>query len=259
MDRLLISEVKELSLIDVIGSPSIVLWLPYCNFRCPWCQNTPIVNGSIVREVTVNYLRELFSSAKGFIEYVHVTGGEPTLHSRVLKIIYKVAREYNLKTSLNTNGSNPNIVKCLINSNLLDHIAIDVKAPLDNKALYSKVTGIPLDLVDSIICRIEETINLAFKSGLEVELRTTLIPDLNSKHVIAIAKHIARIVGEYRCHSKCVYVLQQFIPSETVRDLKYRLQKPTPIDKLVRVGKEVKDKYGLRVYVRSLDKGIVRL
>jgi len=259
MDKLLISEIRELSLIDVIGHPSIVIWLPYCNFRCPWCQNTPIVNGTIVKEISIDYLRELFSSSRSLVECVHVTGGEPTLHKETLRAIYEIAKENNLMTSLDTNGSNPDVVDELVRESLLDHLALDIKAPLDDIVLYSKVTGLPLHSINDVVKRIMKSIEIVFKNKLEVELRTTLIPDLNVNDIDAIASYVSRMINKYDNYEKCMYVLQQFIPSETVRDPYYKRQKPTSADDMIKLAQLIKKKYNLRVYVRSLDKGIIRL
>ena len=259
MGKLLISEIRELSLIDVIGHPSIVIWLPYCNFRCPWCQNIPIVDGEIVKEVSTDYLQELFSSARSFVECVHITGGEPTLHKETLKIIYGMAKESNLITSLDTNGSNPDVVDELIRKRLLDHLALDIKAPLNDITLYSKVTGLPLHIMNNVIKRIKRTVEIAFENKIEIELRTTLIPGLSVNDIDAIARYVSRMVNEYNNYEKCIYVLQQFIPSETIRDPYYKKQKPTSADDMVKMAQLIKEKYNLRVYVRSLDKGIIRL
>ena len=69
----------ETSLVDVIGHISFSVWFSYCNFRCPWCQNRPVVMGEKVLEVDVNKLVEIIKEYEWLADFLHVTGGEPTL------------------------------------------------------------------------------------------------------------------------------------------------------------------------------------
>ncbi len=132
---------KDLSTIDVLGHTSSIFFFPGCNFRCPWCQNLEVVFPKETHILDEDKLRELLSSYSILAEYVQASGGEPTLHPDSLKELFSISKELGMKTSLNTNGGVPEVVEDLISSGLIDHVAIDVKAPLEDEEKYSAIVG----------------------------------------------------------------------------------------------------------------------
>ena len=130
-----------------------------CNFRCPFCHNGHLLEwkrGSLNIDDILNYLRE----AKMLLDGVCITGGEPTLHKDLPEFI-RTLKEMGYKVKLDTNGTNPKMVERLIDENLLDYIAMDVKAPL-NKEDYSRLVGI--DLNDAMMNNIKQSISLISKA-----------------------------------------------------------------------------------------------
>lgn len=251
----------ECSLVDVIGCVTFTLWLPYCNFRCPWCQNSHVVKGINVRTVKAEDIIDRVIEVREFIDYLHVTGGEPTLWSEELKALFHLAKLNGIMVSLDTNGSNPEVVKSLIIEGLIDHVALDLKAPLSNPKKYAEVVGIPLDNFSKreYISRINRTLKLILKELPEVELRIPYIPTLhNNDIVLNTIKEAVRLMNCIRkSHNGVKIVLQQFVPSETVLSDKFKCLQRTPLETLHQVASIAIRRFNLnRIYIRSLEKGV---
>lgn len=237
------------SLNDVIGEVSYVIWFCGCNFRCPFCQNYPMV----IADPSYCSLRDLdeilqeIIDIKPYIQFVQTTGGEPTLQHQALDYLYKKVKSLGLNTSLDTNGSQPHIIDALIKKNLLDHLAMDVKAPLVPKK-YSRVIGLPQKLAENHVKAIRSSLMLA-KNLSFVEIRTTYVPKLLTREDIL---EIAEFLTEYLTKSKHYYVLQQFIPNSNAPEPAFRSMKVTPINKLKEIAKEVKN-YLPNVAIRHIN------
>ena len=134
---------------------------------------------------------------KGWIDGICITGGEPTLHSSLPEFCAKIkAKGFLVK--LDTNGTNPDMLKELIAKNLVDYVAMDIKAPLTVEK-YSKATGVN---AESLLVNVKESIRLLMDCGMDYEFRTTVVPSI---HDVDDIKQI--------CHSLkgCKkYVLQKF-------------------------------------------------
>jgi len=154
------------SLIDYPGSLCSVVFLAGCNFRCPYCHNPGLVkcDPGLPRYSAEGVCRRLMDR-RGFIDGVCVSGGEPTLHEGLPDLLRRV-RSLGLRIKLDTNGSRPEVLKALLESKLVDYVAMDVKAPA---AKYSIVCGARVSSR-----AIEESASLLAESGVSYELRTTV-------------------------------------------------------------------------------------
>ncbi|MBU1134914.1 MAG: anaerobic ribonucleoside-triphosphate reductase activating protein [Nanoarchaeota archaeon] len=184
----------KMSLIEYPGKTSSVIFLGGCNFRCPFCQNPDLIDDvnnipTIPEEEVINYLKE----KKKWIDGVCITGGEPTLEKNLAQFIKKI-KSLGFLVKLDTNGSNPKILKELIDKKLLDFIAMDIKSSPNR---YSEASGVEIDIE-----KIKSSANLVRNSGLEYEFRSTVLPKLFSKND-------AKSVGEWLKGSK-IFFLQQF-------------------------------------------------
>lgn len=235
------------------------MWFNYCNFRCPWCQNAHVVNGTESKEVLVKDIISEVEKASILIDYVQATGGEPTLQPDGLKALLESSKEEaGVKTSLSTNGSRSEVIKGLMENGLLDHVAIDVKAPIIDLEKYGRVAGIDRHEAEKFVNGVRASIELAVEETSFMELRTTLVPTLLSKEdVIEIATEIKdRIKDE----PKLAYVIQQFVPSETLIDPNFAAVERTPVQLLMEVAGNVKHEVGLRkVYIRTKETGTVKV
>ena len=190
---MLIGGLEKLSLIDFPGEIATVVFTKSCNFRCHFCYNPMLVlaNGEGESEnmeedyslISENDLLLFLSDRAGKISGVVITGGEPTLHNDLPEFIKKI-RKMGLKVKLDTNGTNPEMIKKLIKENLLDYIAMDIKAPLDD---YEKVVGLPIEKNEII-----KSIKIIKSSKLPYEFRSTLVPGLHDKNdILKMSKELA--------------------------------------------------------------------
>jgi len=193
----------ETSFLDWDGKVSSVVFLPQCNFACPFCSNWLLVHEpESLPEVKLETIEHFLELRKDFIDGVVITGGEPTCHAD-LPALTRRFKALGLLVKLDTNGTNPNMLSELLspNSKLIDYIAMDIKAPLDEK--YSLAAGVKVDLA-----KIKESLKLIMGSGVDYEFRTTVTPNILGKpEIAAIARTIA---GAKK------YVLQQFVPNHSM-------------------------------------------
>jgi len=199
-----IKAIVGVSLVDWDGKVSSVFFLPSCNFRCPFCQNAALVlhpetEETIPFERVEGYLKK----QKSWIDGVCITGGEPTLHSDLSNLCSKL-KKMGFPVKLDTNGTNPTIVKELIQRRLVDYIALDIKAPLTVEK-YSKATGIN---AGKLLAKVKETIRILLKSEIDYEFRTTMVPTLHEKEDI---EEICRSIKGCK-----KYVIQNFRGENTI-------------------------------------------
>jgi len=249
---------KELSLVDIIGEPSFTIWFNYCNLRCPWCQNSHVVRGEITREVKVGELVNLIEENSKLVKYVHATGGEPTLQPDGLEALFLLSKQVGEKISLSTNGTNSEVIKRMINIGL-DHLALDLKGPIKNSERYASIVGLDPSEGERLTKAVDSSIKMGIRDVPFVEIRTTLVPTLLSAEDVL---HMAKYLSELSLNSKgrVVYVIQQYIPSETLIDPAFRSVKKVPASFLIELGKTIREKTGLKeVYVRAIEFGTVKV
>jgi len=165
------------SLVDWDGKVSSVIFLPGCNMRCPFCYNTKLVlHPKELQTISFEEIRNYLRKNKGWIDGVVITGGEPTIQED-LPILCKEIKEMGLSVKLDTNGTNPSMIRKLISRGLVNSVAMDVKAPLTEDD-YSRASGVDMTI---LLKRIEEAIDTLLKSGIEYEFRTTIVPTLHEK------------------------------------------------------------------------------
>lgn len=160
----------KMSLLDYEDKISCVLFYKACNFRCPFCHNGLTVleaEDEILFDAALDYLK----TRKGLIDAVVFTGGEPTLEPRLKEHIQKV-KELGFLIKLDTNGTNPNILKDLIDSNLLDYVAMDIKNSEEKYPLTIGMKSIDMD-------KIKQSIDVIMNSGVDYEFRTTLVHEFH--------------------------------------------------------------------------------
>jgi pyruvate formate lyase activating enzyme len=192
----------ETSFLDWPGQVCAVVFLPGCNLRCRYCHNHELVlhperlDDWAPQEV-LRRLRKL----RGWVDGVCITGGEPTLHLHLADLIRLFKRE-GLRVKLDTNGTRPRVLRELLRGNLLDYVAMDVKAPLDEQS-YRRLCGRPAD-----IHAIRESISLLKRSGarnIGHEFRLTALPGFHSE------EEVCRLAWELRGAAR--FTIQNFSPT----------------------------------------------
>lgn len=188
----------NLSLIDWDGKLSSVIFLPNCNFRCPFCYNiTLVLHPERIETIPFEHVDEYLKKQKGWIDGVCITGGEPTLHSNLPNLCLEL-KEMGFLVKVDTNGTNPMMVKELIDKEIIDYIAMDIKAPLTIEK-YSKAIGVN---AERFLGKVEETVRILLGTKMDYEFRTTVVPTLHEKEDI---KEICDGIKDCR-----KYVLQKF-------------------------------------------------
>jgi len=192
----------ETSFLDWDGHIVSTLYVPLCNFRCPYCHNFGLIENPGQYDLIPHEAIESFLlQRKNFIDGICLTGGEPCLHkNRGLFEFIRRIKDLGFKIKFDTNGSDPEAIKILIDERLIHYIAVDVKGPLDER--YDKLSGVKTD-----IGKIKQTIAFIMGSGVPYEFRTTVVPTLlDTKDIEDIAKHIS---GAKK------FVFQQFVAENT--------------------------------------------
>ena len=196
-----ISGLQKLSLSDYPGFISAVIFTQGCNFNCDYCQNSSLIpnkKGLMEEEEILDYLKKRKSILDGLV----ISGGEPTVQKDLKEFIIKI-KEFGYKVKLDTNGSNPKVLKDLLDNNLLDYVAMDIK---QDKINYEEVTGYKKYNFESI----KESIKILEESKIDYEFRTTLIKNY---HDLQKVENILKIIDK-----KSKYYLQNFEISDDVRN-----------------------------------------
>lgn len=218
----------ETSLIDWEGKIVSTLYLPSCNFRCPYCYNCDLILHpenfpDIPQREIDNYLLE----RKDFIDGICMSGGEPTLYPDLFAY-FKGIKDKGFLIKLDTNGTNPKLIEKLLNHGLVDYIAMDIKSSLDFNN-YSKAAGIK----DKIMLeKVKNSIALLMNSKIDYEFRTTVLPLLHSEETIM---EIARYIAGAR-----KYVLQNFSPLEKTLEPSFQKIKPYSDEKIQELSEKAK-------------------
>lgn len=165
----------ETSFLDWRGRIAAVLFLPGCNFRCPFCHNFALVDEpeqyqTLPFEGIMDRLRPFV----GWVDGVVVTGGEPTLHAGLGTLLGAI-REEGFAVKIDTNGYRPEVLEGLIGGGLVDCVSMDVKAPL-NQLAYRRAAGVGVEVE-----RLRRSVSLVKSSGLEHEFRTTVLPQWHGR------------------------------------------------------------------------------
>lgn len=173
---------QKTTLLDYPGNVAATIFLGHCNFRCPFCHNSELV--LTPDKVPVIDNEEVFTFLKkrsAILDGICITGGEPTL-TRDLKDFIINVKSIGLKVKLDTNGSNPEVLKSLIENNLLDYVAMDIKS---SPSQYAKVCGL-----DSInLNNIKESVTYLINQELPYEFRTTIVKELHTfEDILEIGK-----------------------------------------------------------------------
>ena len=153
----------DFSTIDWAGNVSFIIFLAGCNYKCSYCHNSELIPLDSGHEVNIDDIEERLKNNITIIDSVIVSGGEPTIHPEALEEILKLAKKYELKTMIQTNGSQPHVIRKLLEENLLDYVALDFKTSPEK---YYLVGGMaPL-----------QTIQILQEHDSDYEVRTTLAP-----------------------------------------------------------------------------------
>ena len=172
----MICGLQKMTLLDFPGKIACTVFLGGCNFRCPFCHNSELFMGKPEKLMEDEEFFKFLKSRKGLLDGVCVSGGEPTLYKNLPEFLTKI-KELGFLVKLDTNGSCPVLVKELVEKNLVDYIAMDVK---NSPAMYAQTVG--LESMD--LAPIEESLRFLIGGTVPYELRTTLVSQLHTEESI---------------------------------------------------------------------------
>jgi len=175
----------ESSFLDWPGQIASVLFLDSCNFRCPFCHNAGLVlNPDEFPSLDWPEIKIRLKKFAGWIDGVVVTGGEPTLHQGLGELIQEI-RDMGLMVKLDTNGSRPEVLNTLLEQDLLNHVAMDIKAPL-NEVSYARAIG-----RTGYLDNVKLSLKILRTSNITYTLRTTVVPTLHSEEdIMTLARQL---------------------------------------------------------------------
>lgn len=226
---------QKTSVIDFPDQISAVVFTQGCNFYCPYCHNSQLIPLKLQEGkglMPEEYFFDFLEKRKKLLDGVTITGGEPLLQQDLKEFMFKIKNEYNLLLKLDSNAANPKKLKELIESNLIDYLAVDIKFSWSN---YGKLAP------NNLISKIKKSAALIIDSDLVYEFRTTVVPGLHDK--TEIEKIAQQIIGAKK------YFIQNFRPVNTLApELKKRRPfAPSELQEL----KESAEKYLENVQIRD--------
>jgi pyruvate formate lyase activating enzyme len=207
------------SFIDYPGKIAATVFVSGCNFRCPYCHNSSLISvkeGICDKTDIFKYLK----NRKGRIDGICITGGEPTLWKGLKNFIERV-KALDLCVKLDTNGSRAEKLKELINEDLIDYIAMDIKAPLNKYGFFSNN--------ESDISNVKQSVEIIKNSGKGYEFRTTV-----NEKILSIEDFIS--ISKWLSPAKR-YVLQGYKYNDDVLDKKLCGTKPCKTEFLEKIKK----------------------
>ena len=186
---------QKLTLLDYPGNMAATVFTGGCNFRCPFCHNRSLVflnenDSEIANEDIFDFLK----SRNKILEGICITGGEPLLHKGITAFIKRV-RDLGLKVKLDTNGSNFEALRRLIDEKLVDYVAMDIK---NSPEKYAMTIG----LENYDLSEIEKSKNYLLENHVDYEFRTTIVREFHEPEDL-------RKIGEWIRGAKHYY-LQNF-------------------------------------------------
>ena len=198
------------SFLDWEGHVSAVIFCLGCNFRCPWCHNGGLALGDGEKLDLGKILADVERRA-AFLDGVVISGGEPTLQPG-LPDLARAITELGLPVKLDTNGSRPEVIDALLNEGLVEHIAMDVKAPL-GAAAYRRLTGVAADVE-----KIRASMEIIKSRATSYEFRTTYVPALHScEDLLALREALRGEPWRVQCFKPNNCLDEKFLAAETAK------------------------------------------
>ena len=191
---------QKMTLLDFPGRVACTVFHGQCDFRCPYCHNYELVDGSAPAVMTVEELFSFLEKRKGLLDGVAITGGEPCLHAGLYDLIVRI-RQLGYAVKLDTNGNHPALLKKILDDCLADYVAMDIKNSPEKYAVTIGLSKIDLEPV-------KKSIDLLLGGTVEYEFRTTVVREFHEANDF---EEIGKLIrGASR------YFLQSFTDRDTV-------------------------------------------
>lgn len=200
-----LSGLQKMTLLDYPGKVACTVFLDGCNFRCPFCHNSGLLEGSGDALSEAAFFAFL-EKRKGLLDAVCISGGEPTLQPGLVDFARRIkALGYLVK--LDTNGTNPDTLKTMVGQQVVDYVAMDVKhAPRG----YAETAG----LEEAPLEKLEQSLRFLLAGNVDYELRTTVVDQLHEENSFShIGKWLRQLDPDHKAKR---FFIQPFIDRESV-------------------------------------------
>lgn len=191
---------QKMTLLDFPGHVACTVFLGGCDFRCPFCHNFELADGSAPPVMEEDELFPFLEKRKGLLDGVAVTGGEPCLHRDLPDFLRRI-RSLGFMTKLDTNGNHPDVLRQILEQGLADYVAMDIK---NSPANYAQTAG--LAAFDP--AKVRESVKLLLEGTVAYEFRTTVVKEFHRPEDF---EEIGRWIAGAQ-----TYVLQCFTDRDTV-------------------------------------------
>ena len=195
-----IQGLQKMTLLDFPGRVACTVFLGGCDFRCPFCHNGELLDGTAETLMTDRELLAFLEKRRGLLDGVAFTGGEPTLRPELSALMAEI-RAMGFAIKLDTNGNHPDALRRMLGEGLVDYVAMDVK---NSPQRYGETIGIH----GFDVSNIEKSLTLLKMSGVDYELRTTVVKEFHDEDAF-------RAIGPWIAGAKR-YFLQRFTDRDTV-------------------------------------------
>jgi pyruvate formate lyase activating enzyme len=230
---MIIGGLQKTTLIDYPGKVACTVFLAVCNFRCPWCYSSELVLPIKIAKQPRLSEKEFFDflrQRQGLLDGIVVCGGEPTVNKDLPQFLQKI-KNLGFAIKLDTNGSNPEMLKNLVNAKLVDYVAMDIKGPMGPNFQFS-IFNFQKILGEGVIFdKINESVEFLKKGNVDSEFRTTAVPGVHEKQDFL---EIAKWIGG----KDVKYYLQNFVAQKTIDPCFLKI-KPFPNQFLEEIAKEI--------------------
>ena len=178
------------------------VWLKetFCDFRCPYCHNSELLDGTAPRVTDDRELLSFLEKRKGLLDGVAVTGGEPLMREELPDLLQEI-RALGYPVKLDTNGNHPDALKRIVGEGLVSYVAMDIKNSPDR---YGETIG----RKNFDMSRVRESAAFLMQETVDHEFRTTVVAQFHDEGSF-------RGIGEWIRGAKR-YFLQPFTDRDTV-------------------------------------------
>jgi pyruvate formate lyase activating enzyme len=182
---MIIGGFQKVSLIDYPEKIAAVVFTQGCNFRCGYCHNPELIDGGLASPpYSSDKILDFLKTRIGKLDGVVITGGEPTLQKDLVDFIQKI-KNLGFLVKLDTNGTHPEVVEELLERNLVDYIAMDIKAPFEK---YEEITRVKVDIE-----KIKKSISIVMLNKCEAS--QNLITKDNNNEILRFTQNDKQFIG----------------------------------------------------------------
>ena len=162
---------QKMTLLDFPGLVACTVFLGGCDFRCPFCHNFELVDGSAPAVMEEDELFAFLEKRRGLLDGVAITGGEPCLRPDLPELMRRI-RSLGFAVKLDTNGTHPALLRAILDEGLADYVAMDIK---NRPEKYARTAG--LEKID--LAPVRESARVLMDGAADYEFRTTVVDELH--------------------------------------------------------------------------------